>query len=232
MTNHPKREDRSKQEERYEAGRIISERRRIESLGGEEKAKKIESRGDDWRGCRITSTQAAYMPYPGCQCILWGATVIGDKAHDTVMASYDNAFPITTPWLNTLLAAISEARDKALDDIGDMVAGRVPKYCPATWISHHSPPEVEDPKDHFPMWQQTLVRESIKHATDKVEILIKANKGASGEIAEAEEKKAEGELRVYRKKRYAEWKEKEDEKSKAAADAAGELEITEKLARL
>ena len=233
MRHHPKREDRSKSKAKRDAGRIITKQRRIEALGGEEKTKEIDAkRGDDWRGSRISMGIAGFMPYPGCQCLLWGATIIGDKAHDAVMASYDDAYPITTPWVNTLMAAIGEAQGKALDDIRDIIAGQVPKYCSATWMSHHSTPEEQNPRDHFPMWQQALVMESIKNAADKVEILIKANKGTGGEEAKAEEKKAEHEYRVYRDKRYAEWKERESEKAKAVTASAGELDVREKLAGL
>ena len=228
MSSHPKREDPSKTKERREAGNIISEKRRIEVLGGEEKAKELDSKGDDVRGGLIGMCPIGYVPSPRCECLVWGATEIGNKAYNKALGSFDDDFPVAQAWGHAMTASICEARDKALEDIDNFASRRTPKYCSDIWILQQSRAGEDDPKDHFPPWQQALVMGSVRRAVDKVNQLIRANKGAPGEVAKAEQKKAEDEYRQYSQKRYAEWQERNSESTKTATGTTSERKDEEK----
>lgn len=225
MKNHPKREDFDKTSERQEAGNTMSKIKRMKALGGEEKMKAADN-SDDVRGNRIGMCVGVWMPYPGCKCLLWGATEMGNEAWNDAMSSFDDDYPVACAWGTVMSEKISLTREKAVQEIGKLVSSQKLKL--------GSENLDQGPEDHFPEWQQDLLKERIASTVDEVTELIRANKGAPGPVAKAAAKEADEQFYQYRQERIAAEEGKENGKDslneslKFAIGAPGGLTGTEK----
>ncbi|KAL6720439.1 hypothetical protein ACLMJK_002361 [Lecanora helva] len=202
MKLHPNREDRFKTIQREDAADMKREVERIESLGGKDKAAEAELI-DDVRGDSIRMLSCFWMPYEGCECLLWGATEIGNQAWDNAMASFYDDFPVTREWGDVMIDRICLTRERALEDIRHIVTTANPKAFPS--------PQRDSlgAEDHFPHWQQDLLRKRIASTVDEVKELIRANKGEAGPVAKALSKEASDAWYDYRVKRIDEEAERE-----------------------
>lgn len=124
--------------------------------------KHSEDRGDDPMSC------LGPMPYPGCRCMLWGAESIMNVTFQNAWHAVED-LPIDQyeAFGLRMLRNAEEAKSNALQTIGKIVAE----------MGVSGPGEESLTKDHFPMWQQDLVRQALNHAARRQVAATKSQNG-------------------------------------------------------
>ena len=180
MSRDPLREDNMERARREVLSTQVREEERIQNLGGLEKAREIDAI-DDVSGCTMETWYShSLMPYPGCECLLWGSSQLKCNAWNQAMASFNGACQLACDWGDYGMAKIDEAEIKAIEEI--RATARV--------VS----PELEnayDPRDHFPEWQQFIMNSTVTDAVYEVKAMICKHNGTPGEKAGAAKKEAE-----------------------------------------
>ena len=189
MSRDPLREDNKMRSQREYLTTQAQKEERIKSLGGLEKARKIDAIDDVSDSIRYTHYPSdSSMPYPGCECLLWGSSKMRCEAWNEAMVSLNGVCLVACDWGDYLFAKVEEAETKAFEEI----RGKVLASCPEL-------ENVFDPGDHFPEWQQSIVKSAITDAADQAKEVILINKGTPGEKARAACLEAEKEAFEVRK---------------------------------
>lgn len=142
----------------------------LEEKYGPGKEKQVENSdedGDDVHDWLIDMHPPCVMPYPGCQCLLWGAGKMANTAWNEIVSSFRDMYPIPTEWGDLPVERVQESTDIALEEIPDLLS-ELPR-----------PPRqsVKKSKDHFPEWQQSIVKKRIEVAVEAAKTQIKAARG-------------------------------------------------------
>ncbi len=198
MEKDPRREDDENRQQRGDELEKAMEMERIKDIGGEEEAWNIiegEHADDDARDCQFISlAHWGRMPYPGCECLLWGMCEMANKAINETIESFKGVCPVANSWAYCLMARIQERTLGGLQEIRDIVSAKPSKPDSRTM--------GQGPKDHFPDWQQDIIKKRIVDTVSEIKETIQEHGGAPGPIATAAHKIAEESLKRYRDKFY------------------------------
>lgn len=180
MLQHPQRESKPKTSNREAARYAEAEEERLQAIA------RKESFLPDGVWTILDSWMDGRMPYEGCECMVWGT----DKIMNEVLnQSVKNTGRIPNDWLAYLIDTVHEATLLALKEI------RETTY----YLSEESHAGADNAKDHFPEWQQSMIKAMAKNAATIAEKRIKAEGAVSGAAAKAANKDAQQRLQAARK---------------------------------
>lgn len=175
MWNHPKQETEQKTKEREAAMEPEADVHELPD-GDEHPCDEIH---DFLPAIDITGPES--MPYAGCKCLLWGANAI---AKDACMGTMRRMRMTGCSWVTCLMDSVTAASVQALDKIGDIVSTE-------RRSNKESSKDASQVKDHFPVWQQEIVKELTDEAARGVEEQIKLHGKDPGAMSEEATEKAQ-----------------------------------------
>ncbi|KAK4694479.1 hypothetical protein P7C71_g3117, partial [Lecanoromycetidae sp. Uapishka_2] len=179
MWDNPCREDSQRTEEREAAQKEVAEAERLRMIAEHPFDESHHPHIIDMSGPRS-------MPYPGCKCLLWGATEFANNACNETLK---RTLKISDAWEACLIDSIHEANILAMKEIGIIVSREKPDRSEL----RKGPPKI---KDDFPTWQQDIVKRMTAEAARKVEEQYKLHGRDPGAVADEAAKDAERRLRL------------------------------------